>query len=173
MFEITNTGEADLVVSSIIQPPAPFAVVGNATAILKTGEKRTVTVTFSPTTIGVFQSGFTIVSNDPDSLLTFIPLRGIGIAQVIVPKVVGLEFRKRGLRFQTAGSNVVSGATLIVDGTETFTLELSGDFWVVGKSARSTPGNKRVRDIFVSPSTHSVVVKNPNGGTSTPVSLTV
>jgi len=173
MFEITNTGEADLVVSSIIQPPAPFAVVGGATGILKTGEKRTVTVTFSPTTIGVFQSGFTIVSNDPDSLLTFIPLKGIGIAQVVVPKVVGLEFRKRGLRFQAAGSNVVSGATLIVDGTETFTLELSGDFWVVGKNARSTPGNKRVRDIFVSPSTHSVVVKNPNGGTSTPVSLPV
>ena len=62
---------------------------------------------------------------------------------------------------------------MIVDGTETFTLELSGDFWVVGKSARSTPGNKRVRDIFTSPSTHSVVVKNPNGGTSTAVTISV
>src|SRR5215813_7884748 len=173
MLDIKNTGEADLVVPSIIQPPSPFAVLGAGTGTIKPGEKKTVTVTFSPTTLGVFTNGFTIVSNDPDSLLTFIPLRGTSLQQTVVPRVVGLEFRKRGLRFQSSGSNVVAGATLIVDGTETFTLELNGDFWVVEKAARSTPGNKRVRDIFVSPSTHTVVVKNPNGGTSSPVSLSV
>jgi hypothetical protein len=173
MLDIKNTGEADLLVPSILQPPAPFAVLGTGTGTIKPGEKKTVTVTFSPTTIGVFTNGFTIVSNDPDSLLTFIPLKGTSLQQTVVPRVVGLEFRKRGLRFQAAGSNVVAGATLIVDGTETFTLELNGDFWVVGKAVRSTPGNKRVRDIFVSPSTHSVVVKNPNGGTSSAVNLSV
>jgi hypothetical protein len=173
MLDIKNTGEADLVVPSILQPPAPFAVLGDGTGTIKPGEKKTVTVTFSPTTIGVFTNGFTIVSNDPDSLLTFIPLRGTSLQQTVAPRVVGLEFRKRGLRFQAAGSNVVAGATLIVDGTETFTLELNGDFWQVFKSVRSTPGNKRVRDIFVSPSTHTVVVKNPNGGTSAPVNLSV
>jgi hypothetical protein len=173
MLDIKNTGEADLLVTTILQPPSPFAVSGGGTGTIKSGEKKTVTVTFSPITLGVFTNGFTIVSNDPDSLLTFIPLKGTSLAQTVVPKVVGLEFRKGGLRFQAAGSNVVSGAILIVDGTETFTLELSGDFWIVGKGDRSSPGNKRVRDIFVSPSTHSVVVKNPNGGASTPVSLTV
>jgi len=172
-LDIKNTGEADLVVPSILQPPAPFAVLGVGTGTIKPGEKKTVTITFSPTTLGVFTNGFTIVSNDPDSLLTFIPLRGTSLQQTVVPRVVGLEFRKRGLRFQSTGSNVVAGATLIVDGTETFTLELNGDFWVVGKGVRSTPGNKRVRDIFVSPSTHTVVVKNPNGGTSAPVNLSV
>jgi len=173
MLDIKNTGNADLVVTSIIQPPSPFAVLGNGTGTIKPGEKKTVTVTFSPTTLGVFTNGFTIVSNDPDSLLTFVLLKGTSLQQTVVPRVVGLEFRKRGLRFQSSGSNVVAGATLIVDGTETFTLELNGDFWVVEKAARSTPGNKRVRDIFVSPSTHTVVVKNPNGGTSSPVSLSV
>ena len=173
MLDIKNTGEADLVVPSIIQPPAPFAVLGAGTGTIKPGEKKTVTVTFSPTTIGVFTNGFTIVSNDPDSLLTFIALRGTSLQQTVVPKIVGLEFKKRGLRFQASGSNVVAGATLIVDGTETFTLEANGDFWQVLKSVRSTPGNKRVRDIFVSPSTHTVVVKNPNGGTSSPVNLSV
>ena len=172
MIELSNSGEADLVISSIIPPPSPFGVSGG-TGILKNGEKRTVTVTFSPTTFGVFTTGFTIVSNDPDSLLTFVVLKGTSVTQIVVPRVVGLEFRKRGLRFQSSGSNVVSGATLIVDGTETFSLELNGDFWVVIKSARSTPGNKRVRDIFTSPSTHSVVVKNPNGGTSTAVTISV
>jgi hypothetical protein len=173
MFDIKNTGEADLLVTTIFQPRAPFSISGVGTGTLKSGEKKTITLNFSPTALGVFTGGFTIVCNDPDSLLTFIPLKGTSLAQTVVPKVVGLEFRKRGLRFQAAGSNVVAGATLIVDGTETFTLEQNGDFWQVFKGARSTPGNKRVRDIFVSPSTHSVVVKNPNGGTSTPVSISV
>lgn len=172
MLDITNTGEADLVVTSILQPSSPFAVSGGA-GIIKSGEKKTVIVTFSPSAIGVFNSGFTIVSNDPDSLLTFIPLKGTNLTQVSVPRVVGLTLKKKGLRFQAAGSNVVAGATLIVDGIETFSLVQNGDFWVVRKSATSTPGNKRVRDIFVSPSTHSVVVKNPNGATSTPVSISV
>ena len=173
MFEITNTGEADLVIPTIFQPSAPFSLSGVGTGILKTGEKKTLTINFSPTTLGVFTSGFTIVCNDPDSLLKFIPLKGTSLAQTVVPKVVGLQFKKKGLRFQAAGSNVVNGATLIVDGTETFTLEQNGDFWLVFKGTRSIPGNKRIRDIFVSPSTHTVVVKNPNGGTSAPVSISV
>ncbi len=173
MLDIKNTGEADLTIAGIRQPPQPFAVSGGSPGILKPGEKMTVTVTFSPTTIGVFTSGFIIVSNDPDTQLAFILLRGTSLTQTVVPKVVGLEFKKRGLRFQAAGSNVVDGATLIVDGAEIFSLELNGDIWLVTKSARSTPGNKRVRDIFVSPSTHSVVVKNPTGGMSTPVSISV
>lgn len=174
MLDLKNTGEADLLISSLIRPSSPFGVSGGPIpSTLKTGEKVTLTMTFSPTTLGVFQSGLTIVSNDPDSLLTFIPIRGTSLAQTIVPIVVGLQFKKNGLRFTAAGSNVVSGAVLIVDGTQTFALELNGDIWIVGKKVKSTPGNRLVRDIFVSPSTHSVVVRNPNGGTSSPVSLTV
>lgn len=176
MLDINNTGDADLVVPQIIQPAPPFAVLGfvaGTVSTIKPGEKKTLQVTFSPSTIGVFTNGFTIVSNDPDSLLTFVLLKGTSLQQTLVPRVVGLEFRKRGLRFQAAGSNVVAGATLIVDGTETFALELQGDIWVVGKGVRSTPGNKRVRDIFVSPSSHTVVVKNPNGGTSSIVNISV
>ena len=173
MVDLKNTGEADLLISSILPPTAPFGISGGGTGTVKSGQKLTLTITFSPSSIGVFQSGLTVVSNDPDSLLTFVSIRGVSTSQVLVPRVVGLEFRKRGLRFQAAGSNVVTGATLIVDGRETFTLELAGDFWVVGKAARSTPGNQRVRDIFLSPSTHTVVVKNPNGGQSAPVTLIV
>lgn len=170
-FDIKNTGEADLLVTTILQPRAPFSISGVGTGTLKFNETRTVTINFTPTSLGVFTGGFTIVSNDPDSLLTFIALKGTNL--VTVPRVLGLQFKKKGLRFLSANSNVVAGATLIVDGTETFTLEQNGDFWVVVKSARSTPGNRRVRDIFVSPSTHSIVVRNPNGGSSAPINLTV
>jgi hypothetical protein len=173
IFELMNTGEADLTIASILPPKAPFTITGVAAGTLKTGEKKTVMIIFTPTSLGVFTSGFTIVSNDPDSLLTFVPLKGTSLVQTVVPRIVGLEFRKKGLRFQAAGSNVVSGATLIVDGTETFVLEQNGDFWQVFKSTTSTPGNKRIRDIFTSPSTHSVIVKNPNGTISAAVSLTV
>jgi hypothetical protein len=173
MLELKNTGEADLLISSILAPSSPFAVSGAGTGTLKTGEKKTLTVTFSPTTIGVFTSGITIVSNDPDSLLTFIPLRGTSTTQAVVPNIVGLQFKKKGLRFQSAGSNVVAGAVLIVDGKETFTLDLGDELWLVLKSTRSTPGNLKIIEIFIPGSTHSVVVRNPNGGTSAPVTISV
>lgn len=173
ILTLTNTGEADLLITTVFLPSAPFTVSGSATGALKTGEKRTLTINFSPTGLGVFTSGITIVSNDPDSLLTFIPLKGTSLAQTVVPRIVGLQFKKQGLRFTATGSNVVAGAVLIVDGTQTFTLDANGDLWVVLKSTRSTPGSSRIRDIFVSPSTHTVVVRNPNGATSAPASLTV
>jgi len=173
IIQLTNTGEADLLITSVIPPSAPFSVSGTVTGTLKSGEKKNLTVNFSPSSLGVFTSGITIVSNDPDSLLTFIPVKGTSLAQTVVPKVVGLLFKKQGLRFQASGSNVVAGAVLIVDNTQTFTLDLNDTLWLVLKSTRSTPGNLRIRDIFTPGSTHTVVVKNPNGGTSAPVSITV
>jgi hypothetical protein len=169
--EISNTGEADLFIATIIAPAAPFSLSGSATGTIKSGEKRTLTAMFSPPTVGVFTSGFSLLTNDPDSTLVFIPLRGVSTA--VPPIVSGLQFKKNGLRFQASGSNVVSGAVLIVDGAQTFILEVNGDLWVVTKKAKSTPGNFRIRDIFISPSTHTVVVRNPNGGTSAPVSISV
>lgn len=168
-LDLKNTGEADLLISTILPPNSPFGVSGSGTGTLKTGEKKTLTVTFSPTTVGVFQSGISIINNDPDSLITFVPVRGTSL--VAGPTVVGLQFKKKGLRFQSAGSNVVTGAVLIVDNKETFTLDQGDGIWVVLKSTRSTPGNLRIIDIFTPGSSHSVVVKNPNGGTSTPVTI--
>jgi hypothetical protein len=169
--DISNTGDADLFIATIIAPASPFSLSGSATGTIKPGEKKTLTVRFAPTTVGVFTSGFSILSNDPDSTLTFIAIKGVSTA--VPPIVSGLQFKKNGLRFTAAGSNVVAGAVLIVDGTQTFTLEANGDLWVVTKKAKSTPGNFRVRDIFISPSTHTVVVRNPNGGTSAPVTISV
>jgi hypothetical protein len=170
-LDLKNTGEADLLISTILPPSSPFFISGTGTGTLKTGEKKTLTVTFSPGTIGVFQSGISVICNDPDSLITFIPVRGTSTSQVVVPQIAGLQFKKKGLRFQSANSNVVTGAVLIVDSKETFTLDQGDGIWVVVKSKRSTPGNLRVIDIFTPGSSHSVVVKNPNGGTSAPVSI--
>jgi hypothetical protein len=87
------------------------------------------------------------------------------------PTIVGLQFRQKGLRFQAAGSNFAAGAVLVINGSQTFALQRSGDFIVVDKNARSTPGNQRVRDIFRPGTTISVVGRNPNGSTSNTVTL--
>lgn len=168
---LKNTGDADLVVTSAILPNAPFGVSGAIAGTLHPGESRTVNVTFTPTAIGVYTSGLSLVSNDPDQFVTFIPLKGTALA--VPPNLVGLQLKKKGLRFQSAGSNVVTGAVLIVDGTQTFTLDPGEGLWVVLKGTRSTPGGLRVIDIFTPGTTHTVLVKNPNGGLSATVVLSV
>jgi hypothetical protein len=172
LFEVENTGNADLLVSSITQPGAPFAISGLPAlpATLKPGEKFAVTISFSPSTLGVFSREFRIVCNDPDSLLVVVRLRGTSTTPV--PSMPGLVFRNKGIFFQAAGSNVVDGAVLIVDGTQTFALAREGDFFKAGKKARSTPGNLRPKDIFAVGSTHGVQVVNPNGSGSLVQNLT-
>jgi hypothetical protein len=87
------------------------------------------------------------------------------------PRMVGLQFRKKTVRFQAANSNTAAGAVLIVDGRETFALIRNGNFIQVDKNARSSPGNQRARDIFSGSSSHTVQVRNPNGSTSISQSL--
>jgi hypothetical protein len=82
------------------------------------------------------------------------------------PRMAGLQFRSKGIRFQADSSNVAAGAVLVVDGQQTFALELSGGLFIVHKNARSTPGNLRPRDIFRGNSTHTVQVRNPDGAAS-------
>jgi hypothetical protein len=89
-----------------------------------------------------------------------------------LPKLVGLEFKSKGLRFSAANSNVAVGAVLVVDGVEIFALERNGDLIVVKKSTRSTNSGRKVKDIFKRGVSHQVVVRNPNGMVSDPVTLT-
>ena len=171
-FQVMNTGNADLFITSINQPAAPFAVSGLPALpkTLKPDEKFAFTIGFSPVALGVFSSDFRIVSNDPDSLLTVIHLRGTSTTPP--PSMPGLEFRKKAIRFVAAGSNVVNGAVMIVDGTQTFALTRDGDFFTVGKNVRSAPGNFKPKNIFTSGSTHFVQVVNPDGGRSVVQPLT-
>lgn len=87
------------------------------------------------------------------------------------PRMVNLDFKSKRVRFDGRNSNVSTGAVLVVDGTQTFTLERDGDLIVVKKNSRSTPGNLRPRDIFKSNTTHLVFTQNQNGQTSRTVNL--
>ncbi len=88
------------------------------------------------------------------------------------PRLVGVQFSSKRLRFRAADSNVEAGAVLIVDGRETFVLVRSGDFIQVAKNARSTPGNLRIRDVLTRGAAHTLQVRNPHGPPSQVVSFT-
>ncbi|MEW6127378.1 MAG: choice-of-anchor D domain-containing protein [Acidobacteriota bacterium] len=82
LLEIKNTGDADLVIASIFRPTAPFFISGEPAlpATFKPGEGFFLTVAFSPTAVGVFQTQMTLITNDPDSLLSTIHVRGTSTA---------------------------------------------------------------------------------------------
>jgi hypothetical protein len=89
-----------------------------------------------------------------------------------LPQIVGAVFAGKGIHLRSFNVNIQSGAVLIVDGTERYTLTLSGDEFVVGKNDRSTPGNLKPKALIQPGSSHTLVVQNPNGQTSLPVTLT-
>jgi len=82
-LEIKNTGDANLIIASIQFPAAPFSLSGIPAlpATIAPGERLLLTVNFSPGAPGVFTSSILIVSNDPDALLLFIPIRGTSTPQ--------------------------------------------------------------------------------------------
>ncbi len=87
------------------------------------------------------------------------------------PRMTGLEFKKKTVRFQAANSNIAVGAVLVVNGQQTFTLIHNGTFIQMDKDARSMPGNLRPRDIFTGGSSNRVQVRNPNGSVSSEQTL--
>lgn len=87
------------------------------------------------------------------------------------PAIVNATRRNGKITLSVAGSNLVSGATLVVDLTETFTLTKKGAKWIVKKKTRSAPGNRTVAEIWADGQPHTIVVVNPDGEMSDAVSL--
>ncbi|MCA1778016.1 MAG: DUF1573 domain-containing protein [Xanthomonadaceae bacterium] len=84
---ITNTGEADLLISEITDPDSPFALVGGsclpAPGTLAAMESCTIDVEFSPERDGFFVSSFQIESNAGSSPDT-VTMSGTAIAPLPV-----------------------------------------------------------------------------------------
>jgi hypothetical protein len=114
-LEIRNTGEADLLLASIQLPSAPFSVTGAFApgTILKSGERITLIVSFSPSAAGVFSSRITLITNDPDSLLTVINVRGTS-----TPQSEQFKLRAPALFTAIAGANNTINV-VAVNGTNT------------------------------------------------------
>ena len=112
VFDIKNTGDADLIIPSISTPTAPFSLSGVPAlpVVLKPNEGFLLTVAFSPTATGVFQSFFNIISNDPDSLLNVIYLRGTSTTSSEILKLrVPLQVTAIAGATTTININAVNG----------------------------------------------------------------
>jgi hypothetical protein len=89
---VRNTGTAVLSVNSITSPP-PFSVVSPTDSFtVLPGGLGSVTVRFSPTTVGLQSSGLTIASNDPAAATVSIPLQGVGVTPHIEVTPTPLDF---------------------------------------------------------------------------------
>ena len=79
---VTNTGDADLVVSGATVPGgAAFSVsAGGGAATLAPGASRAVTVAFSPTEPGAYAAMLTVQSDDADEPAVEVALQGAGTA---------------------------------------------------------------------------------------------
>ena len=86
------------------------------------------------------------------------------------PSIINPKLNKK-FRTAAAGSNIQAGAVLVV-GTETWPLALSGSNWVVGKQDRSSL-NRRLKDAFDTGQNVTIRLRNPGGLESVPVALVV
>jgi hypothetical protein len=84
---ITNDGSADLVIDSIAQSnqlTIPFSILNDGCSgqTLSPLSSCTITVRFSPVTIGLFNNSFDITSNDPDENTVIITANGTGLSSI-------------------------------------------------------------------------------------------
>jgi hypothetical protein len=104
----------------------------------------------------------------------WIRFSGYGDVRGPRPEILSAVLKKGNrIQMRATGSNIQTGATLVVDGTETFELAKSGtgSKWVVSKKATSAPGSRSVASIWIDGQSHSIVVVNPDGGRSTTTEL--
>ncbi len=119
-FTISNNGAADLVISGITLwgGDSPMftklpGTCGSLPATIIPGSNCTVIVTFTPTSLGGKSATLSIMSNDPDSLTTDIPLTGTG---VLITYTLSLDFIGNG----TGTVNYSTGGNCTVDCDKNF-----------------------------------------------------
>lgn len=108
-FNIENVGDADLVVSRIIPPPAmsPFmiAMAPNPPFTIGPGQSISVEVDFSPTMTSMSLSIIRIKSNDPQKPLAIVDLFGKGIQAELTGQILKAKENKEqteeGISFVT------------------------------------------------------------------------
>ncbi|HMV99796.1 MAG TPA: CARDB domain-containing protein [Acidobacteriota bacterium] len=107
--------------------------------------------------------------------------QGISLADFTVarpPVIVSPpKLKKTGkLVFQATNANILAGAQLLVtvaENTETFDLSVSSKTVLVKPGTRSVPGDRPLSQVLTKGTTATLIIRNPNGVTSTPLTFTV
>jgi len=96
-FSITNVGESELYLRRIFSPSPEFPLVNNSCSFssLHPGGHCNFSIVFTPLTEGEKEAEVWIFSNDPDSPVTKVPLKGKAIKAKPVPEAVpGKDYLK-------------------------------------------------------------------------------
>ncbi len=120
VFIVKNNGLASLKINSVTNPNAPFTIHSNACTgkSISSGDTCNIVVRFIPTSAGIFNSQFTINSNDPDTPSAAIYLRGTGLgAQDITVTPLSIDFGN-----VQVGQNAQQTITIRNDGTAPLTI---------------------------------------------------
>ena len=108
---VQNTGNADLIFSSITPPPAPFSITGgtcNNSTVLTPGQTCTVVAKFSPTNTNTFNYAIRIFSNAFNASNYAVQVTGTGAA---VPQI-SVSPNPDDFGSQTVGTNNSSTLTV-------------------------------------------------------------
>ncbi len=86
LVTLQNVGNVDLTIGTITSPSTPFQIIGDSCSgqTLPFGVNCTLTVRFSPNSVGSFNSSLIIPSNDPQKSTVTVILNGRGINQIPV-----------------------------------------------------------------------------------------
>jgi conserved repeat domain len=115
-FDITNDGDAPLVISGISSSAAVFTTTTNCVTTIGAGNNCTVTVTFAPTAATTYNATITINSNAPGSPHT-VNVSGTGIAGELTALPSPLNFGNIEV-----GSTDSDAITLTNTGSDALTL---------------------------------------------------
>lgn len=110
--------------------------------------------------------------------LGHIPVRWSGYPERLdaaapAPGMAGARVANGKISIPAAGSNIVQGAVVVVDGTESFQLtrNKSGSKWVAKKTARSATSGRTLGAVLAGGGPHSIRVVNPDGESSPTLTL--
>ena len=148
-IELKNTGEADLAIVSIQRPALPFGVGGIPAlpAVLHSGDRILLTVSFSPSSSAVFNDRLTIISNDPDTPFVVLFLSGTSTPQselfkvrapAIFNAVIGVSNTINVVAVNGTGTDLHLSASTVAGGTFTDRGNGRGDLVI---TPSGTPGS--------------------------------
>ena len=156
-----------LTITNISSGATDFTIVGPTSATIATGETKTFTIRFAPSTVGTISGVVTVYSDDPDTPQWNIDVWGVGIKspQVHFPNLeVSTDFGTLRVGEVTTGTleiantgdaNLEIGNIAITDNNESFSLEFAtkGTMTPAGIATQWTiePGNALYVDISFHP----------------------
>jgi len=151
---VSNVGSESLTLSNVSVASGPFTTSSTSTTA-SVGGNLTISITYSPTTVGVDTGTLELVTNDPTRATVMISLQGTGLAgePLLAPQI---SVSSDGLRFPETLISESSALSFTVQNSGDASLSLDsllveGPFAVSSATATLAPGESFTIDItFIS-----------------------